>query len=540
MTRPARRALAAAGLVAAVTTIAYLPCLQNGFVDWDDTTVIVRNPLLQLGFTDAVVRALTQIHDAYWLPLTSLSFWADHRLWGLDPYGFHLTNLVLHALCAAWVALLALRVFSLARPEVPEASWAVPSAIAALLWSLHPLRVESVAWATERKDVLSAALGLPAVLLYLSWAARRRAAPVPLPQALRDRTYLAALALSALALLAKPAFVVLPAVFLVLDLFPLRRARPGTFVALLVEKAPWLALALADGVVTVLAQRPALMPLDEASPSARALLAFHSIVEYARLMAWPEGLMPYYLHPGNAPSLADPTYLGPLALVLSLTAGAVVLARRWPGVLAAWGLFLVPLAPVLGLVQAGGQRIADRFTYLPAIAPSLAVAYLLFRAADRLGRVGRVVAGLAAAAAIGALASVTLGLEPIWRDSGALWTRVIEVTPGQSGKAYFFRAMHLLQQGDAAGALADVSRSLVISQEKRYRRTFEVRALRAQALAALGRWAEAADEYERAISEKPAADPADYNQALAQARLRACASRQGPCPPGAPGAEEQP
>jgi hypothetical protein len=519
----------AGAAVAAVTLAAFVPALGNLFVDWDDGDTIVLNPLLAASLPELLSRAFGTLHGAFYIPLTWVSLWFDRQVWDLQPLGFHLTNILLHAWVALFVTLLALELQRILEPSAGGWRSASIAVLAGLLWSLHPLRVESVAWATERKDVLSAAFGLPALVLYLAYASAAAAGQ----RRRSDPRLWGASALAVLAMLAKPTFLVFPLALLVLDVWPLRRNERGErWPALLLEKAPLLVLAGVDAALTAIAQRPALVPLGETPALSRVLVAFKAILEYLGMMVWPSGLMPYYLHPGATAQLGDPTYLLSIAAVLAITAGAIGLRRRAPWLLATWLLFLLPLVPVLGLAQAGGQRIGDRFTYLPSIAPSLLLAFgaaaFVGFLEPRLGRAARLAVGAASLAAVVGLLAVTQRLIPIWHDSGTLWTRVIEVLPGQVGKAYYFRARHLLYDGDPAGALADASRSLVLAREKGYRRTFEVRGLRAEALAALGRLPEAAREYMGAISEAPPEEAGRYDSALREVLANSAAAAGEP------------
>ncbi len=237
-----------ASLAALLAFAAFWPALDGAFLGWDDAGYVVDNPGVHALSWETVRWAFTEYCCNYWAPLTWLSLALDHALWGLEPWGFHLTNVLLHALNAALLVLVAHRLLVAAAGPARDAppGWALPGAVlAAAAWAVHPLRVESVAWIAERKDVLSAALGLLAILAWL----RHAAPPTPRPAGpwwafLRSPAYLAALALFALSMLAKPGLVALPVALLVLDWFPLRRAAPGRRVALLLEKVPLLVLAL--------------------------------------------------------------------------------------------------------------------------------------------------------------------------------------------------------------------------------------------------------------------------------------------------------
>ncbi len=403
-----RRVVAAA--VAALTAAAFLPALRAGFVNWDDPATLLLNGRWR-GFDAASLRWMFgSLYMGNYQPLSWMSYALDYRLWGLDPRGYHLTNVALHALNAALFFLVAVRLLERSRGadgRAGERALVAGAAFAALLFSLHPLRVESVAWASERRDVLSAFFFLSCVLAYLKaddgGAARRR--------------WLAASwgALS-LSLLAKGSGVVLPAVLLLLDFYPLRRRA-------WLEKAFFALPALAAGAVGLFGQvgNGASMTLADWGWAPRLIQAGYALSFYLGKTLLPSRLSPLYLHPSPSPWAF--VMLGPALLGLALTLAALALSRRLPAAAALWAYYLLVLVPVLGLIPFGMQVAADRYTYLSCLGWALAGGALLRAAFDRGW------APPAATAVLVALAALTWRQTGVWRDSESLWTQALFVDP---------------------------------------------------------------------------------------------------------------
>lgn len=411
--RPERRdALLAAALFAGTLTL-YAGVRHAGFVHFDDPDYVTANPVVQQGLTpDGVVWALTTDHAGNWFPLTWLSHMLDVALFGLDPRGHHATSVFLHALSAVLL-------FDLLRRATGSA-WR--SALAAALFAWHPLRVESVAWIAERKDVLSVALGLLSMRAWVRFAmqggGRIQGA--------------AALGWFALGLLAKPMLVTLPFLLVVLEVWPLRRIPLAPAPAMLraagrslAGKGPFLALSAASALVTLVVQRAATTSFDVLPLPARLANAALSVVVYLRQLVWPVDLAAIHPHPGVIPI---PLVAGSLALVGAVTALAVWRARRDPSLLAGWCWFLGALVPVIGLVQVGAQAHADRYTYLPSIGLCWAAAWAL-PAATPFAR--RTSVALATAACV-ALGLATVRQISVWQDGVRLFTHAAAVVPGNA------------------------------------------------------------------------------------------------------------
>jgi tetratricopeptide (TPR) repeat protein len=402
---PGRPEWLAAAALAGIAFATLSPALGYDFVNFDDPDYVTRNVYVTRGLSPEGARwAFTTFSVSNWHPLTWLSLQLDATLWGTNAGGYHLTNLLLHAANAA-LLFLALRALT-------GAFWR--SAAVALLFAVHPLRAESVAWVSERKDVLSAFFGFLAL-----WAYAGHVTAPSIPR------YVAVLGLFVLSLLAKPMLVTLPCLLLVLDWWPLGRARaPGDWGRLAVEKLPLVAAAAGCCALTYLAQSQdcAVGNLQRFPLWARAGNAVVSYVTYLTMTVWPVGLAPYYPHPGVGLPAWQP--VGAALLLALVTAGAVASRGRAPYLLAGWLWYLGTLVPVIGLVQAGVQAYADRYTYFPQVGLLLAACW---GAADLAGARPRPALAAGAAVAL-ALAVLAWNQAGVWHDSITLWEHALRLT----------------------------------------------------------------------------------------------------------------
>lgn len=432
-------------LVVAIATLAcFLPALRNGFVDWDDTANVVRNAEYR-GFGLENLRwMVTTTLGGHWHPLTWFSFALDHALWGVDPFGFHLTSVLLHAATAVavWHALLALLARLPAPPPLDAAR--LGALVATLLWALHPLRVESVAWVTERRDVLSGLFWVLAVLAYL------RARDPGAPDGQRRRRVLASAGCLALSLLAKSWGMSFAAVLLVLDTWPLRRwatERAGPVIA---EKVPFLLIGAAGIALAWRAVHPFVHDLSRHWPGERIGQAAYGLFFYLERTVWPVGLVPLVEFRGRLDPFAWP-WIGYVLGVAAVTAVLVALRRRWPAGLAAWCAYGAILAPVLGLTQAGPQLVADRYAYLSTL-PLFALvaggtARLLARPPAAAGRLA-LGAGACLTVVLAALSVRQIG---VWRDTVSLWSHAVRVVPDSAPARYYLgRALETAGRGAEA------------------------------------------------------------------------------------------
>ena len=470
---PAR--LLAPLLLVAATLGVYWPALHNGFVNLDDNLYVTANPEVLAGLTtNGLGWAFTNVHTALWCPLTWLSHMLDCQLFGLNPAGHHATSLVLHAANSVLVFLVLKR--------MTGAFWR--SALVGGLFAVHPLRVESVAWVAERKDVLSALFGLLALSAYARYAERRSAG-----------RFAVVVLWFALGLMAKPMLVTLPLVFLLLDYWPLGRlagTRPGrrAVLGLVAEKLPLLLLAAGTSVVTLAGAERAgatagleLLPLP--ARIANALVAY---ARYLGKTIWPSHLAVFYPMPAAWPAWQ---VAGAACLLTGSTAAALLVARRHPYVAVGWLWFVVMLLPVIGLVQAGGQAMADRFTYLPLVGIFLALAWLV-----PAGRVPRLVPA-AAVVLLGALAVGARAQVGYWRDSVTLFTHALAVDEADP-LAHASLGFALLERGENEQARAHLERAVALRPA-----FLTARIQLGNTLVRLGRFDEAIAQYRAALETDP-------------------------------------
>ena len=474
-------------VVAGVTLAVFLPSVRNGWVNWDDADNFLGNPYFRgLGWANLRWILVGSVQDAHWVPLTWLTLSLDYVVWGMNPAGYHLTSLILHSVNALLCYALAFRLLELGSGAAERpGDLRLGAAVATLFFALHPLRVESVVWITERRDVL---MGLFALVTVLAWLRACRAGVDGRPD---RRWYWTAVACFAAALLSKVMVVGLPIVLTVLDVYPLRRLRRDDarwrtrlFRIAILEKAPFLLLSLAAVVVTlaIASQRTHATPLSVLGPGQRLAIASYGLAFYLwkTLVPWP--LSPLYtlFHP-VAPWRA--IYVAPALVVAAITALTIAARRRWPAGLAVWISYVALLLPMLGLVHSGAQIAADRFTYAASVGPAILVgaAIAWSREAARARRIapalGRGVT-IATLVWLVALAALTIPQIGIWKDSVTLWRHATEAEP-ESDIPIFYLGWALSEAGRLDEARAHFERSL-------NRVPPELPALRAQFLFHLG------------------------------------------------------
>lgn len=466
MSGGSRTALACVVLVAS-TFVAFSPVRDNGFVAFDDPRYITANQHVRDGLTwDGVVWAFTTTHAYNWHPLTWLSHMLDVELFGLDPGLHHLSNVVRHAVAAA-LLLVVLHGLS-------GAFWR--STFVAFVFALHPLRVESVAWASERKDVLGALFWILTMAAY-GWYAKR---PAP-------GRYGLLCAVFVLGLLAKPMLVTLPFVLLLLDFWPLGRLRLGQATpragsvekqrpsssrprkrkqgarsesqggprdhgarlsVLVLEKLPLLLATLGAIAVTLVAQRGVVQTAERFPIEARMGNAVLAYVRYLGKLLWPERLAVFY--PWRSIGLAAWEVWAAAALIVLLTVLALRHWRRGYPV-TGWFWYLGTLVPVIGLVQVGMQSIADRYSYLPGIGVVVVATWAVAQATEKRPRTARA-ASAAGVALLAVLASLTWRQAHVWRDDETLFRHAVEVTE-DSYWAHYNLGLTLLGAGRSAEAV---------------------------------------------------------------------------------------
>ena len=440
-------------VIGLLSALAFLPGLSGEFLDWDDRQNFLHNPHYRGLGASQLHWMLTTGLMGHWMPLTWLTLALDWTAWGMNPVGYHLTSLLLHGVAATLFYLVARRLLAAARPRDAESTHTLGAALAALLFGLHPLRVESVVWITERRDVLSGVFFLGATLAYLG-----RWAPDGTPTPAARRRYLGALALFLAAVTSKSMTVTLPAVLLILDVYPLRRLGPGVGAwlrgparAMWVEKLPFFALSAAAAATAIAVGRAVgnLTPMDRMGLVERVAISAYSLVFYLWKTVLPIGLSPMY----ELPDPLDPwrwTFLAAGAIVVGITAVTLRLWRRHPALAAGWAAYVIMALPVAGLFQNGFQIAADRYTYLPCLPWALLAGASLATLAGKSARAARAVP-LAAGAALLLFLALSWQLTRAWQDTEAVWRRALAVGP--SSVAHGNLGLVLARGGDARGAI---------------------------------------------------------------------------------------
>jgi len=453
------------------------------FLNFDDDVYVTENPFVRDGLSRANVRAaFTQSRGGHYHPLTWLSHMTDVSLFGLRAGPAHLVSVAIHAATTALVFLLVLRCF---------AGQFGLAAFAALLFGVHPMRLESVVWIAERKDVLALFFSVATLHAWVGYA--RRPAPA---------RYLAAVACFLLGLLAKPTVVTLPALLLLFDWWPLRR--PTTPGALLREKLPFGALAAAWVVVTALTQNAeGAMGAATFTLRDRTTTAALAYLAYLGKFFWPAGLGIFY------PLLRQPPGIGAGALLALAALSWLCLSRprERPELAFAWAWFLIAPLPVIGLVQFGGQSFADRWSYLPHLGLALGLTAFAWRRMPR-----RLFYG-AGAAALVALAIVTSVNLPHWATSETIFRHTLDVSPDN-----FMAHTNLGSALDAANRLDEAAPHY--EEAARLNPTYpealnNLGTLRARR----GQMQAAAEQFSRALAIRPDLPLARYNLGLALSQL---------------------
>src|SRR5438132_10469409 len=444
--------------LAVIVWIAFGRALGHEFVGYDDQRYVVQNPWVTNGLTlDGIQWAFIHVHATNWHPLTTISHMLDCQLYGLQPWGHHLTNILLQA-AAAIVLFLALR-------NLTDDSW--PSLFVAAIFAVHPLRVESVAWVSERKDVLSG------VFFMLTLWAYARYARSNVPSLFR---YLIVVLLFALGLLCKATLVTLPFVLLLLDYWPLGRGRPfsspgqgitapwkrrNTLSWLVIEKVPLFVLSAASCVATLLAQKQALDLSIKAPLQERLGNALISYVVYVGQMIWPAHLAVLYPYPeGN---LEIPQVILALLLLLMISVAFFLWRKKYPFLLIGWLWYLGMLIPIIGIIQVGSQVRADRYTYLPQIGLYLLVAWGGMELFQRWRR-SREILAAAAVLVIRALTTRSYLQTSCWRDTETLWRHAIAST-SNNYIAHTNLAQNLTHSGRFTEAIAECQKALKIKPD---------------------------------------------------------------------------
>ena len=404
---------------------------------------------------------------------------------------------------SALVALIAVRIAQAIK--LPERTALAGALLAGLIFGLHPVHVESVAWISERKDVLSAFFFLLSLLAYMRYAL----APY-------RGLYAAALLLFALGLMSKPMVVSLPIVLLLLDLYPLERLGKGLKRAI-IEKIPFFALSILSAAITLSTQQAAISTTADVSLQGRVMIALKAFIFYIGKLLVPAGLAPFYPHPGNVTVLSA-EYVFTAIVFLAISLLCAYTFKKNKAFTAVWLYYVVTLTPVSGLVQAGAQAAADRYAYLPSVAPTILISFAAVHFAGRLN--GRSIFPVAAAILISSsiLAALTWRQLPVWKDSLSLWSYQISIIEEKGAAAdnpinllpYYNRGSAYFDAGDYEKSIEDFTKVLFLNPGYK-----DAYVNRGSAYGILGRYGLALNDFNKALAIDPTDVAARKNRAMA-------------------------
>ncbi len=405
--------------------LVFSPALKNGFVNWDDEKFI----LGCIGFRELdwshIHWMFSTFYEGNYMPFSLLSCAVDYKLWGLNPFGYHLTNILLHGANAVLVYFLSSKLIRMAIPEVKKTPLVFAAAFSALFFGIHPLRVESVAWASERRDVLSGFFYLLVLIFYL------KAQSSSANHHVSKKLLILAFASFALSLLSKAMGITLPLALILLDIYPLGRLDwqikkwfSPQKISILVEKIPFFTVSLVIGMTGYIAQGHTVSSLHADGLGSRLAQASYGTIFYLWKTVYPTGLLPFYQLPPGISLLRWPFALD-LLLALGITSGIILFRGRWKSGPVLWAFYILTLFPILGIVQFNNQLVADRYSYLPclgwAILSGGCLAYLLN--------------AYSAAVALGLLTvfgCLSWKQTKIWHDSETLWRYELSLDPGSA------------------------------------------------------------------------------------------------------------
>ncbi len=500
-------------IVAVITFLVFMPTFQNEFLIWDDDTLVTDNLHIQKFNMQTIKHIFTSVGITIWYPITMLSFALDHAVWGLDPKGFHLTNNILHSLNAFLVFMIAYCLVYLAGDDKEglNVKAIVAAAVTALLFALHPLRVESVAWIAERKDVTYSFFYLLSIFMYLKYATAESGG---------RKFYIISIAVFAVSLMSKPMAVTLPLVLLILDHYPLGRLFGGkkgeNTGRIILEKVPYILLSAMMSASTIITNvdSGSLMSLDTHPLYTRVLVAARAYIFYLYKAIVPQDLAPYYPYPRNI-VIFSAEYTGAILIFLFLTAISLYLFRKRKAVTAAWFYYLITLVPVIGIVQLGSYAAANRYTYLPMLGPFLLVGIMAGSAFSRPGRKAlQAVTVIAVLAVLIMLARITVRDIPQWKDTLTLWTYQINIYPDRVPIAYTNRGIAHDKAGNTLKAIEDYSKSIQI--DSKYVKAYNNRGV---AYINLNMFKEALKDYTMAIKLNPGMSQVYNNRGVLYGRL---------------------
>lgn len=472
-----------------VTILVYSNVRNNNFISFDDIGYVCNNEHVATGINqNNVVWAFTSYYKCNWHPITWLSHMADVQIYGMNPRGHHLTNVVIHAITTLIIFIFLLR--------LTDSIW--KSAFVAALFGLHPLHVESVAWVAERKDVLSAFFWFLTLLLYAEYVRGRKL-----------KMYFSSIIIFVLGIMSKPMLVTLPFIMLLMDFWPLDRyglCRETTrseqwrddfslFQLFFKEKIPFFVFSIVSAVITIFAQYQggAIKSIDFVPMWMRIANACTVYIKYISKMFWPSKLAVLYPLPNSIPLWQ---VICSLLVLVIITAGVIRAGRRHPYLAVGWFWFIITLAPVIGLIQVGSQSMADRYTYIPLTGLFIAITWgFTFLARNISCR--KTIFTLLFTSIITILSILTWRQISYWKDSVTLYQHSLRVAPGSAVIHNNLGLAHA-ENGQIDMAISEYKKALDI-----YKNYTDAHYNLGLALAEKGHYDEAIEEYQKAILISP-------------------------------------
>ena len=496
-------------IIVALIWIVFGQTLWHDFVNYDDKTYVYGNSLVSAGLTvHGLEKAFVDTQTKNWHPLTLLSHMLDCQIFELKPGGHHFTNVLLHTIAALLLFLFLL--------TVTERLWC--AAFVSVVFAIHPLRVESVAWIAERKDVLSAVFFFLTLITYARYA-----------RAPSFGRYVVMAVLFACGLMSKPMLVTTPVVLLFLDYWPLQRwpraGRRGrgvvstpqplngstSFSRLVLEKLPLFALSLASSIVTFIIQIRSTESIEQLPFIWRVENAVVTYVTYIWQIFWPVGLAVFYPHPDDRLAFWQVALAG--LFLIAMTWAVFAVRKRYPYLLVGWLWYLIMLLPVIGIIEVGLQGHADRYTYLPHVGLYMALTWFIADVSIPIPARKQILGTLGAITVI-ALTACSWKQTTYWRNTETLWTHTLAATR-DNDVALTNIGNYFIQQGRLDDALSYLQRAMDIrsgSQAGHYTLSLAIiHATMGEALARIGRFEEALGHLRQAVELRPDFPGAHYN-----------------------------
>jgi protein O-mannosyl-transferase len=518
-----KKELTVAICIAALTFIIFLPSLQNDFVNWDDDVYIYHNINIQ-SLNSSFPRWAFQVHASNWHPLTWISHAIDYAVWGGRASGHHLTSILIHSINTFILCILVVFLFRFAAYNESLSSKAdtdntrnaiIAGGIAALLFGIHPTRVESVAWVAQRKDVLCTLFFLVSLYFYANYAARQKTGGKS------SSSYVFSLLGFVLAIMSKPMAITLPFVLLILDVYPFQRLAVHADRLLkknvFIEKIPFFVISMLSAILTVIAQKSegALKPFSQKN----IVIAIYDIFFYLEKLVFPVGLSPLYPYPKEFPVFSA-EFLTALFVIIAITIFCIRAWRKNKRIfMVLWAFYIITLLPVLGFIKVGNQAAADRYTYIPGVGlfilTGLGIAYII----DRVGSIKQphylkmAILSLPFVLITCVFGAVTFNQIKVWRNSISLWTSVIRQYP-QDEEAYLNRSNAYMMYGKYKEALHDLGTIITLAPG-----SFKGYNNRGMVYSSIGNFKSAINDFSKAIEFNPHQGASYNNRAAAYIRI---------------------